>query len=356
MWLLLLACADAPVDSTAPFDPAVYEAAGPYGVSARSLVVEDEARGRSLNVEVWAPAAASEGHDVLDFLTTGERRSQYEALLSSAPEGCPSTRAQATRDAAPAEGPWPLVLFSHCHSCTRFSSFTVAERLASHGFVVAAPDHDGDALWDELAGAPGELTTATLSLRGQDQQAVLEAALSGALGVEIDPDAVGAMGHSFGAVTTGWMLQEDPRVRAGLLMGAPAENPLIGGVSMEAIEEPMLFLLLVEDNSITELGNQLIRDNFEVAPSPSWKLELADAGHWSVSDLTGLIEGFMPGCGEDQRQTDRDEVFTYLDPATARGAAAATATAFFDAQLRGGQGAEYLALGRPEGLVDVEAR
>ncbi|MCB9741958.1 MAG: hypothetical protein H6741_09845 [Alphaproteobacteria bacterium] len=354
MLLLLLACTDAPVDSSAPFDPAVYEAPGPYAVAARTLSVEDAARGRSLDVEVWAPTERAGSHGVLDFLTTEERRAQYQALLDAAPPGCPSTEAGASRDAAPLEGPWPLVLFSHCHSCTRFSSFSVAERLASHGFVVAAPDHSGDALWDELAGEPGPLNTSTLELRGQDMQAVLDAAVAGELGVQVD--AVGALGHSFGAVTTGWLLQEDARVQAGMLMGAPADNPLIGGVSIEAIAEPTLFLLLVEDNSITELGNQLIRENFEAIATPTWKLELADAGHWSVSDLVGLTEGFMPGCGEDQRQTDPDETFTYLDPAQGRDVAAAAAVAFFDAQLRGGEGESYLELGRPEGIVEVERR
>jgi hypothetical protein len=92
-------------------------------------------------------------------------------------------------------------------------------------------------------------------------------------------------------------------------------------------------VLAVEDNSITELGNNLIRSNFDQATSGAWKAEVADAGHWSVSDLVGVVSGFAPGCGAGTRQTD-GQPFTYLDAATGRNLTAAYATAFFKAYLK----------------------
>ena len=89
------------------------------------------------------------------------------------------------------------------------------------------------------------------------------------------------------------------------------ENPLIPGVKLSEIAEPLLFLVAREDNSITEFGNKLIRDNYAAATNRAWKLEVADAGHWSVSDLDGLIPAFNKGCGPGTRQDD-GSAFEYL--------------------------------------------
>src|SRR5262249_9530139 len=110
-------------------------------------------------------------------------------------------------------------------------------------------------------------------------------------------------------------------------------NPFVPGVTLAAITAPVMFVVAVEDNSITEFGNQFIRDNFTDATVPAVKLEIPDAGHWSISDLDGLVDAFAPGCGDAERQTD-GEPFTYLDPDTGRAIAASYATAFFKAKLQ----------------------
>ena len=44
------------------------------------------------------------------------------------------------------------------------------------------------------------------------------------------------------------------------------------------------------------------------------KLDIADSGHWSFSDLCGLSEAFSPGCGRGTRHSDKEsgESFDYL--------------------------------------------
>ena len=116
------------------------------------------------------------------------------------------------------------------------------------------------------------------------------------------------------------------------------ENPLIPGVKLAEIHKPVWFLVAQEDNSITEFGNKFIRDNFAAAPAEAWKIEVADAGHWSVSDLAGLTSMFAAGCGEGIRQTDGAD-FSYLDPAVGREVTAAYVTAFFRATLADDAGA-----------------
>ncbi len=129
------------------------------------------------------------------------------------------------------------------------------------------------------------------------------------------------------------------------------DNPLIPGVTVETLTVPLMFIVAVEDNSITEFGNTLIRKNFDDATAPVWKLEVADAGHWSFSDVDGAADIFMPGCGTASRQTDGTD-FTYVDPATGRGIAAAYVTAFFRATLTDDAGARaYLTSGRLPGVT-----
>jgi hypothetical protein len=155
----------------------------------------------------------------------------------------------------------------------------------------------------------------------------------------IDATAIGVFGHSYGGVTAGLVAQDDARSGAALSIASPMDNPLIEGVHIANLHVPLAFLVAVEDNSITEIGNDLIRkQNFAMATTPAWKWEVADAGHWSFSDVNGAADLFMAGCGSGTRQTTGDP-FTYLDPATGRAIAAAYTTAFFEATLRGEDGA-----------------
>lgn len=339
-----------------------YAAPGPYPVGNTTLTITDQARGRALTVELWYPAVdsarplADTGHPVPEFVADSAQRQQYQDLLSSAPTGCPSAQTSSARDVELALAPapddplsdlrtdgWPLLLFSHCHECVRFSSFAIAEHLASHGFIVAAPDHTGNTLFDGLAGTGVDLGEEFLQVRAEDisfvASFILDAepapdagALPDGLPSSIDRDRIGMLGHSFGAVTTGLVTQDDARVRAGLALASPMENAFLPGVRMNNIDKPVGFLVAVEDNSITEIGNRFMRDNFAAANPPAWKGEVADAGHWSFSDVAGLHEPFMPGCGAGARQTDLSE-FEYLPADAGSAIASSYAAAFFAAYL-----------------------
>ncbi|HVV83792.1 MAG TPA: hypothetical protein VHE35_12040 [Kofleriaceae bacterium] len=350
--------------STVPPDLSV-EAAGPHAVGVRSVELADAARARSLPALILYPAqapAAPEAGLAIEQVEDPPRSTTYAGLLDAAPAGCPTRRLDASLDATPEAGPFPLVVVSHCHECTRFSTATLAIRLASHGFVVAAVDHTGNTLWDQLAGGGLPLDGTTLDLRVGDLRfAIGELVRAGApvpaaLQAAIDPTRIGVLGHSFGAVTAGEVAQDDARVAAGFALAAPMENPLLPGVTVAGITKPLGFLLATEDNSITELGNQLIRNNYDGAGGAAYKLEVKDAGHWSVSDLLGVVPGFMAGCGDGTRQTD-GQPFTYVAPATARDLASAYVTAFFAATLEDDAGARaYLTHPRTDGTAIVSGR
>ncbi|MBK9033222.1 MAG: alpha/beta hydrolase [Myxococcales bacterium] len=363
--LVLAACGDD--GATPPAPDLSVEAAGPYPVGTVDVTLTDGARARDLPTQVWFPAeagaaaAAATGFPIAE-LELEPNRTTYADLLAAADPACPSRTAHAARGAAPAPGRFPLIAISHCHECTRFSTATVAERLASHGFVVVAVDHVGNTLWNQQAGDGLPLDTTTLATRVADVRLAIDAALAGtppfpaALTAVIDPETIGVMGHSFGAVTAGMVTQAEPRIDAALALAAPMENPLLPGVHVADLGRPLGFVLAVEDNSITELGNNLIRSNYDQATAGAWRAEIADAGHWSVSDLVGVIPGFAPGCQAGTRQTD-GQPFTYLDAATGRAITAAYATAFFRAYLADDAGARaYLDAPRPAGTVTVTRR
>jgi dienelactone hydrolase len=281
-----------------------------------------------LRVELWYPAdEASRAKTPRQASRSRPSRPRGRSAPSS-PRWSPPRRTPA-RGAAPTPrgtpkpaggAPFPIVAFSHCYNGTRFSIATIAERLASHGIAVVAPDHRGGALADKLSGADTPLDVAFLGVREGDIAIVLDRVLDPAaselpasLRGAFDPARVGVFGHSYGGVTAGLVLMKDRRPKAGLALAVPMENPLLSGVSMPDIHVPVFLMLATEDNSIGTLGNTILRQNYDTANPPVWKAEVADAGHWSFTDICGIIPDFDAGCTTmDARQTS-GEAFTYLD-------------------------------------------
>lgn len=363
---------DAPTSTGDTGEAIDYTQPGLYAVGNTRF--ELQAGDRTLLVEVWYPADdsaaadAAQGRPIAEFVPEGADRVTFEGLLATlSPHGQIGTRLQ-TRSAydglLAAGGPWPLLVFSHCHGCVRFSAFTIAEHLASHGFIVAAPDHAGNTLFDQLKGDNAAIDEAFLKVRRADLGAVLDALLDPAAAVvpaalrgQSDATRVGALGHSFGAATVGRLAQEDPRVRAAMPIAAPIENPFFPGNKLADIHVPLLSVLAEEDNSIGAIGNTVIATNFDAANPPIRLLRVKDAGHWNFSDICGLISDFDAGCGEGTRQSVPGQPFTYLDIDVGRGIARAYAAAFFDRYLHGNpDAAAYLDAADPADIVSVATR
>ena len=318
--LLSLACEQEPEAR-----PKASWAAGPYAPAHTTVRLEDASRARMLTVEIWYPGQASEtmGAPAETFEASQEARATLRQLLQAAPADCPTLVTDATRGAAARLdlGARPLVAYSHCLNCGRYASFSLAERLASHGMIVVAPDHAGSLPFAD--GAQGEtLDVDQLMTRVADMRRLLDAALDGSLfagtealaGLVVDSQRIGAYGHSFGSVTTAQWAQDDVRVSAAAGLAAPMESFLFPDVSLANLSVPLLFVLAEEDNSIMEFGNEILRTNIEEANPPVWQVALEDAGHWSVSDLCGLTEAFSAGCGRGQRHSPgrEGESFDYV--------------------------------------------
>lgn len=308
-------------------------------VGVATTTLTDASRDRTLPIEVWYPAAmAGDASSVLDFETDADREAALSSLLESAPRECVATTTGATRDASATSGDYPVVLYSHCYACTRWSAHAVMERLASHGFVVVAPDHVGDTLFDDPMDLPA-LDADLLASRIADIRFVLDRVLGGdvlPMGMAPDSSRLGMLGHSVGSITAGGVAQEDDRIAAVAGLAAPMQNPVVPGVFMEDINVPLGLLIASQDNSVGEPGNIVIRNNFAAANTPAYKIEIIDAGHWSVSNIAGIAEPYAPGCGDGLRHVT-EEPFTYIPVERGNALTATFATAFFAAHLEGNE-------------------
>ncbi len=112
----------------------------------------------------------------------------------------------AARNAAFADdGPFPIVMFSHGSEGHRFNQFWLAEYLARRGYIVAAPQHEGDNYLD--ASDARQLTI--MERRPREMRLALDLLLAhDEIADHIDQDRIYALGHSAGGATVlklaGW--------------------------------------------------------------------------------------------------------------------------------------------------------
>ncbi len=267
--------------------------AGPYPVGVTRIELYDEARDRVLLTEVWYPAAES-----ARGLPAAPATSYLPPDLGFLADD--STIALvAVRDVPlAADGPFPMIAFSHGSGGIRFQNTFQTEHLASHGFVVVAPDHQGNTFFDSTG------TTAGLQEdRPLDVIYVLDrfSEFTGEQGNAFEGwidlgKGFGITGHSFGAFTTMAVASMDSRIVAALPMA-------LGGPVSDTYSAATLLMLATVDNTIGPEGNDGVRETFERVPGPRFLAELVDAGHFSFSFAcqTGLGIGDGDGCGTSTR-------------------------------------------------------
>jgi len=190
--LLSLACSGGPAPDSAPGDTAADTAgelspealvqslgeAGPYGVGYTEEEVDytDPAgQPRTLRLAVWYPSTDTQGQAV-----------QYLGFVDA-----PGVM----RDATVAEGPFPVVVFSHGHmGYAEVSGFLLAH-LASHGWLVMSPDRTGNTISDDA-----QRNTEIYFQRPADISAVIDH-VARDWAATVDADHIVGMGHSFGGYT-----------------------------------------------------------------------------------------------------------------------------------------------------------
>lgn len=269
--------------------PAEADAPGPYRVGRTTFTVSDPARGgRTLMVDAWYPVDARDA--------SGAAKSQYDLVLSS-------IESPTALDAPPVSrrGGFPLVVFSHGSGGVRFQSWFLTEHLASHGFVVVAPDHSGNTAYDQLFGTtlPGQVMTRERPL---DVSFVISQMLTRAadpadpFAGRIDPRRIGVVGHSFGAFTAlalaaGYQdIPADPRVKA-IVPIAPTSAPFTEA-ELASIRTPTLLLGGTSDIT-TPIDPETTRAWALLNARPAYRVDVRNAGHSSFTNICDLRDALL---------------------------------------------------------------
>ena len=165
---------------------------GNYTVGIRELVIED----KKLPITMWYPAI-NEDNGQTDMVYSYPVKMGDSFMLRFATyKGLAIEEAQFDLSV----NPYPLVILSPGFSMGTSAYGWIAEHLASHGFVVIAPEHqeyfDGElnGLWQSLITRPQDILTV---LDYVDEQVTA----GGMFEQLIDADSVAVIGHSYGGYT-----------------------------------------------------------------------------------------------------------------------------------------------------------
>jgi len=335
-----------------------------FDTSRTALQWEGRAGGppcpRPVPVTIWYPAAEDTQSDgtlqIEDFLPDGappldEIIAELVDLLGGDPPVLDfSDRTFAgVVDASLRAGRYPLIVFSHGAGGVRFQNLSQVEYLASHGYIVVAPDHEGDAT---LTFIEGELVTVNPELDSFvrsatkrpndvkfviDRMAELDNTPDHWLADAVETRAVGLTGHSFGAFTSITLGGLDPRITATVPMAAP-------GLSLFSEPVATLMMIATEDDTIDCELNAVMRAQADLDDAPVGVLELLDAGHFTFSNMCDIFPNFGDGCGTGERVAQRcdpdyqsdqaRETFEYIDPDTAFRLMNGVGTAWFGAYVK----------------------
>ena len=330
------ATTDAPVETAAPTpEPTVAPlpeleviSQGSYDVGVQTITL-NEGTDRPLTVDVWFPIDDA-GDAPLH---------QYTFLPDIYYESPTAVTADAAQISA--DGPFPLVVYSHGSGGLRYIAADYTEAIASHGYVVAAPDHTGNTAVELVLNVEGDRAANAFN-RPNDVIAVIDAMTdpqsteNAGFAASVDAEQVAVTGHSAGGYTTYAVaggvdtdlgpIEPDPRIDAIIAL-APAS----GGITDEAFAAmtvPALVMAGTADD-VTPIDPNVTRPWELAASTPHHRADLIDAGHQSFSiaceaqaflptlptpvpqPLLDVLDGYAEqGCGEGLMDIDRAKDLT----------------------------------------------
>lgn len=271
-------------------------ARGPHGIGVTTTTFVDTNRptmpngvytgtaSRTLVTEIWYPTTASPDHP---------------------PEG----RRDAPLDSSGA--PYPLVVYSHGFMDQRRGGDFIGLHLASHGYIVAAPDFPLTNFF-----APGRPTILDVPQQPGDVSFIIDRLLDdgSAFAAAIDRQRIGLTGLSLGGLTTHLATfhanLRDPRVRASAPIAGPA--CFFTDVFFATADVPLLVVHGDIDAIVPYEENGV--HAFEEAQPPKYLVTVIGASHTAFSalgaqlpvdnpDVVGCaaLAGRIPGPEEQQR-------------------------------------------------------
>jgi len=220
-----------------------------------------------------------------------------------------------------AEGPFPLVVWSHGAFGSKEGYRPLVDFWAGHGYVVLQATHSDSlklgtrpndpAAFRDWASRPADVSFLL------DALATIEGEVPALTG-RIDPERVGVGGHSFGAHTAqligGVSVRRlarppeggfrDPRVRAVLLVSPQGRGALLGRRAWDTLEVPSMVVTGTHDESPrTGQDAEWRLDVHELAPAGDRYLVWVEEAHHGFGGIAGPIR--FPGSGPDDPEQVR---------------------------------------------------
>lgn len=259
---------------------------GAYEVGVATITLDDPVR--PLTVDVWFPLDA--GIDVSALAP------QQYTLLPGVYYESPDAFA-ATAEQIDTADTFPLIVYSHGSGGLRYIHSSYAEGLASHGYVVAAPDHAGNTVLDQLANAQDSPAEIGFNRSG-DVRRVIDAMVdqadpaAGGYAARVDPEQVAVTGHSVGGSTTiasvtGFSNELGDIAPDGRVDAIVPIAPALGGTSddqLAAIDVPMMIVVGTDDIT-TPVDPNVIRLWDLTTDSPAYRVELVAGEHQTFTDI-----------------------------------------------------------------------
>jgi dienelactone hydrolase len=318
--LLAVAVLSALLVASTAIHLSVLSTTGEHAVGREQVVLVDTQRPelhtaepgdvRSVPVVLWYPAKADTGTpapyvDDLDSISEGLTASG--ALSGPEVAGLQFVRTEALEGAAMASGRHPVVVLSPGNQTNVAFYASLAEEMASHGFLVVGVDHafqvastvtaDGQvALYDQDMdmGDPAASVTAKIDERVADVTFVLDSLRSddanlASFAAHADLDRVGVLGHSNGGLAAFEMCRVDASIDACLNMdGQGGGGPF--GSQLEASAPTAPFLFLTKETVL----HPTIGERFEAASASAVRAVVPDASHDSFTDGPLFQPGINP--------------------------------------------------------------
>ena len=249
---------------------------GSWEVGYRHSSAIDRLRSRELPIDIWYPVDSEDA--------VGER-ARYLLLPPLGPDAEIAFDAPHVSD----ETNRKLIVFSHGSNSISLQSTLLMEMLASHGFIVVAPEHLGNS-----QSSSGDSFDVSSVNRVEDVSFIIDYFLAGAdnaadFSNKIDPLMVGVAGHSFGGHTTmgtavGWNgAMADDRVKAIAPISGTLSNYSESELAM--LDIPVFLLGGTLDDAVPVSNNDYARQQ---TTSTVYQTDIIGATHTQFANVCAI--------------------------------------------------------------------
>lgn len=312
----------------------IAKAKGPYFVGTQNFQIDDASRNmwfsgttkgsRKLSVKMWYPADNIASLKKAPYLNEHKLIGSAISKLFGVPEAlmdrAGGVKCNSWLNAVPANGKFPIIIYSHGHQSIKIANTSQAEEIASNGYIVVAMDHSFDAaltILDEdkiiysrsklpsndeeaLQDSMIQRVKNQLKIRTEDVSFVIDELKimfekDKRFSQIADYDNIGIFGHSFGGCTSIMSAYNDTRIDAVLGLDTYF-LPLPKEIIKKDIDRPFVHLGQVSwgdsDNYkiMNELGKSSNREFYHFAIEGSKHNDYTD-----FSQFTKLTKKFGSG-------------------------------------------------------------